>query len=119
MPLTLSVDDVYAPVIRRVRRRAARNGITALSGLARVAEAFGIGCEGHAFGPALAQAANLQAGLAAETAGYCELPVPLGALDLGVRAGLAPDSEGFVCAPKGAGLGLEVDFDALCAASLN
>ena len=96
-----------------VRMDAARNGISQLSALARLAEAFGVGCEGHAFGPALAQAANLQAGLSAESARYCELPVPLGALDYGVISGLTLDAEGYVRAPDGPGLGLEVDVKAL------
>jgi L-alanine-DL-glutamate epimerase-like enolase superfamily enzyme len=96
-----------------VRMDAARHGISQLDALGRVAEAFGLGCEGHASGPALAQAANLHAGLAARTARYCELPVPLGALDHGAVAGLRLDADGYVHAPAGPGLGLEVDLAAL------
>jgi len=99
-----------------LRMDAARDGISQLDSLARLAEAFGLGCEGHAFGPALAQAANLQVALASAGARYCELPVPVGGLDLGVRAGLALDPEGYVAAPPGPGLGLEIDADALEAA---
>jgi L-alanine-DL-glutamate epimerase-like enolase superfamily enzyme len=101
-----------------VRMDAARNGISQLFGLSKLAEAFGIGCEGHAFGPALAQAANLQVSLATANAQFCELPVPLGALDHGVVAGLALDEDGYVVTPTGAGLGLEVDLEALDKAAL-
>lgn len=99
-----------------VRMEAARDGITQLDALGKLAEAFGLGCEGHAFGPALAQSANLQVALASAGARYCELPVPLGALDYGVASGLTLDADGFVAGPQGAGLGLEVDraaFDAV------
>ncbi len=84
-----------------------------------LADSLGLGCEGHAFGPALGQAANLQVGLAASSTRYCELPVPLGALDLGVERGLELDTEGFVVAPTGPGLGLAVDREAIAAATLH
>jgi L-alanine-DL-glutamate epimerase-like enolase superfamily enzyme len=100
-----------------LRMDAARHGISQLQALGELADSFGLGCEGHAFGPALAQAANLQVGLAAGSTRYCELPVPLGALDLGVERGLALDTEGFVVAPTGPGLGLAVDRDAIAAAT--
>ena len=99
-----------------VRMDAARNGISQLNALAKLADGFGIGCEGHAFGPALAQAANLQVGLSAANATFCELPIPFGALDFGVKAGLSIDAEGFVVAPSGPGLGLEADEEALARA---
>ncbi|ETW94518.1 MAG: hypothetical protein ETSY1_34525 [Candidatus Entotheonella factor] len=96
-----------------VRMDGARHGISQLKQLASVAEAFGITCEGHSFGPALAQAANLQVGLAVRNSDYCELPVPLGALDAGVVQGLRLDREGYVVAPEGPGLGLELEPEAL------
>ena len=96
-----------------VRMDGARNGISQLSELSVLARAVGLGCEGHAFGPALAQAANLQVGLCSANAEFCELPVPLGALDYGVGKGLQLDADGYVVPPLGAGLGLEVDREAL------
>lgn len=101
-----------------LRMDAARNGITQLDALGKLADAFGLGCEGHAFGPALAQAANLQVALASAGARYCELPVPVGGLDLGVRSGLGLDADGHVAAPTGPGLGLEVDREALDAVAV-
>lgn len=101
-----------------VRMEAARDGISQLDALGKLAEGFGLGCEGHAFGPALAQAANLQVALASAGARYCELPVPLGALDLGVVGGITLDVEGFVRGPEGPGLGLEVDRAALNAVTV-
>ena len=99
-----------------VRMDAARDGISQLDALGRLADAFGLGCEGHAFGPVFAQSANLQVALAGNGARYCELPVPIGALDLGVVNGLRLDDDGYVVAPEGPGLGLEVDRAALAAA---
>lgn len=112
-----SVKDYARPVADGafdvLRMDAARDGISQLDALGKLAGAFGLGCEGHAFGPALAQAANLQVALATAGARYCELPVPIGGLDLGVKAGLTLDADGYVAPPAGPGLGLEVDREAL------
>ena len=98
-----------------VRMDAARNGITEMRALADLAAAFGLQCEGHSFGPALGQAANLQVALTIANGAFFELPVPLGGLDAGVQEGLALDEDGFVTVPDGPGLGLDVDPDALAA----
>ena len=102
-----------------VRMDAARNGITELRALADVAAALGLRCEGHSFGSALGQAANLQVALSISNGDYFELPVPLGGLDTGVQEGLVLDEEGFVVAPDGPGLGLELDPDALAACRID
>ena len=96
-----------------VRMDAARNGISELRALADLAASLGLRCEGHSFGPALGQAANLQVALSISNGDFFELPVPLGGLDVGVHRGLELDGDGFVLAPDGAGLGLEFDRDAL------
>ena len=96
-----------------VRMDAARNGISELRALAELAASLGLRCEGHSFGPALGQAANLQVALSISNGDFFELPVPLGGLDVGVHQGLELDDDGFVLAPDGAGLGLEIDRDAL------
>ncbi|MCB1741608.1 MAG: hypothetical protein KDK91_14640, partial [Gammaproteobacteria bacterium] len=101
-----------------VRMDAARHGITELDALARMAQAMGLGCEAHAFGPALAQAANLQVSLASAASHFCELPVPLGGLDHGVQQGLTLDEEGYVVTPPGPGLGLTVDDEAMARATI-
>jgi L-alanine-DL-glutamate epimerase-like enolase superfamily enzyme len=100
-----------------VRMDGARHGITQLKQLASLAEAFGLTCEGHSFGTALGQTANLQVALAVRNSDYCELPVPLGALDMGVVRGLQLDGKGYVLAPEGPGLGLQVDHEAIAAAT--
>ena len=102
-----------------VRMDAARNGITELHALADLAASLGLRCEGHSFGPALGQAANLQVALSVSNGDFFELPVPVGGLDVGVHQGLVLDDDGFVVAPDGAGLGLEVDFAALAARRIN
>ena len=96
-----------------VRMDAARNGITELRALADVAASLGLNCEGHSFGSALGQAANLQVALSISNGDFFELPVPLGGLDAGVQEGLDLDEDGYVSAPDGPGLGLELDPDAL------
>ena len=96
-----------------VRMDAARSGITEMRALTEVAGALGLKCEGHSFGSALGQAANLQVALSTANGDFFELPVPVGGLDAGVQEGLVLDEDGFVCAPDGPGLGLELDPDAL------
>jgi D-galactarolactone cycloisomerase len=98
-----------------VRMDAARNGITELRALADVAASLGLRCEGHSFGSALGQAANLQVALSISNGDFFELPVPLGGLDIGVQEGIELDEDGYVPAPDGPGLGLELDPDALAA----
>jgi L-alanine-DL-glutamate epimerase-like enolase superfamily enzyme len=102
-----------------VRMDGARHGITQLKQLASLAEAFGLKCEGHSFGTALGQAANLQVALAVHNSDFCELPVSLGALDAGVVQGLRLDREGYVLAPEGPGLGLQVDHQAIAATAIS
>ena len=102
-----------------VRMDAARNGITELRALADLAAALGLKCEGHSFGSALGQAANLQVALSIANGDFFELPVPLGGLDSGVQEGLELDEEGFVVAPDGPGLGLELDSEALAACRID
>ena len=61
-----------------VRMDAARNGITELRALADLAASLGLRCEGHSFGSALGQAANLQVALSVSNGDFFELPVPVG-----------------------------------------
>ena len=98
-----------------VRMDAARNGITELRALADLAASLGLRCEGHSFGSALGQAANLQVALSISNGDFFELPVPIGGLDTGVQEGIELDEDGYVTAPDGPGLGLELDPDALAA----
>ena len=102
-----------------VRMDAARNGITELRALADLAASLGLQCEGHSFGSALGQAANLQVALSISNGDFFELPVPIGGLDTGVQEGLELDEDGFVLAPDGPGLGLELDPDALASCRID
>ena len=77
-----------------VRMDAARNGITELRALADLAASLGLRCEGHSFGSALGQAANLQVALSVSNGDFFELPVPVGGLDTGVQEGIELDAEG-------------------------
>ena len=68
---------------------------------------------------ALGQAANLQVALSIANGDFFELPVPVGGLDVGVQEGIKLDEDGFVSAPDGPGLGLELDPDALAACRID
>ena len=96
-----------------VRMDAARNGISSCAPSPISPHRWGCGAKATASAPALGQAANLQVALSISNGDFFELPVPLGGLDAGVHQGLRLDDDGFVVAPDGPGLGLEVDRDAL------
>ncbi|MEM7254803.1 MAG: enolase C-terminal domain-like protein [Pseudomonadota bacterium] len=96
-----------------VRMDAARNGISELHALSKLAVANGLQCEAHSFGPLLAQAANIQVAMAGSSGSFFELPVPLGGLDLGASGGFSLDDDGNVALPDGPGNGLAVDTAAL------
>lgn len=86
-------------------------GITGTRKTAALAEAFGMRCEIHSFGYALAQAANLQVMGAVKNCRYFEYPMPLNGYDQGMLDWIEIDSVGDVPVPQKPGLGLEVDWE--------
>ncbi|MCH9675568.1 MAG: hypothetical protein K0U93_29295 [Gammaproteobacteria bacterium] len=96
-----------------LRMDGARNGITELFDLAKLARAQGLACEAHSFGPVMAQAANIQVAMAVDNGSFFELPVPIGGLDNGALGGFPLDADGCVVAPEGPGNGLQLDEAAL------
>ena len=82
--------------------------------LATLCGMYGLNFEPHSFGGAYTQAANLHCMLSITNCEFFELPLVRGkegAFDVGVQKGLRIDSEGYVHAPEGPGLGLMLDWD--------
>ena len=93
-------------------------GFTAARKLAGLAEAWGLRVELQSWGYTLIQAANLHFGLAAARTGYFELPVPHEPYEFGVLNPYRIGSDGFVDAPTAPGLGIEVDWERMRAATI-
>ena len=87
-------------------------GITAVKKTAALAEAFGVKCEIHTNDNPLMNAANIHVSCSIRNCDFYEwfLPEEL-QWDLGVKDSLRIDNEGYVHVPKGAGLGIEIDWD--------
>jgi L-alanine-DL-glutamate epimerase-like enolase superfamily enzyme len=97
---------------------AISGGITGARKAAALAEGFGVRCELHAFGHALAQAANLQVIGAIANCSYFEAPLPLDAYNTGMVDVVEIDDNGIARIPSKPGLGLEADWDAILAQSI-
>jgi L-alanine-DL-glutamate epimerase-like enolase superfamily enzyme len=93
-------------------------GVGAALALGRVAEEFGVPVEPIAYGHAVIQAANLHVMLAIGRTEWVELPVPAEPWEHGVHTPIRIDREGLVHLPSGAGLGVDVDADAMRAAAI-
>lgn len=92
-------------------------GITPIRKIMGLAEASGMNVEVQCWGYTLTQAANLHVMLAFRNCTYFEQP-PYEAFEYGSHDVIRTDSEGFVHAPPGNGLGVEVDWKAIEAALL-
>ncbi|MGH2851222.1 MAG: enolase C-terminal domain-like protein [Solirubrobacteraceae bacterium] len=95
-----------------------KGGITGLVKIARLAEAFGMGCEVHDGYNALNNVANLHVILAADNCEWFEVLAfnrsgdhSLEHLNYGLAEPFAIDSSGIVHAPTGPGLGVDVDWE--------
>jgi L-alanine-DL-glutamate epimerase-like enolase superfamily enzyme len=56
--------------------------------------------------------------LATRNCDYFEMPVPIGLLDYGMKSGISLEPDGTVLAPTGPGLGYEIDWEAMDAATV-
>jgi L-alanine-DL-glutamate epimerase-like enolase superfamily enzyme len=90
-----------------------KGGITPLMKIAHLAEAFGMRCEIHHGGNALANIANLHVTMAISNCKYYEAIVNEPAYEFGLRSIPTVDDNGLIHAPTNAGVGAEIDFDAL------
>jgi L-alanine-DL-glutamate epimerase-like enolase superfamily enzyme len=90
-------------------------GITRALRLLMIANEAGLPIEIQSWGHSLSQAANLHLMLANERTQYFEAAMPKDAFEFGMKNGNLLD-RGRVIAPKGPGLGIEVDWDHLAEA---
>jgi L-alanine-DL-glutamate epimerase-like enolase superfamily enzyme len=88
-------------------------GITGLLKTAHLCEAFGIACEIHTTTLALMEVANLHVACAIANCEYAEVLVPAETFAFGVKQPLTVDANGDMVLPPGAGLGVELDWDAI------
>lgn len=90
-------------------------GISKALELLMIANDAGVPMELQSWGHSLAQAANLHLVLASEGTRYFEAPTPREAFEFGMTNGNLFE-RGRVVAPKGPGLGIDVDWDGLVTA---
>ena len=93
-------------------------GITPMRKVMALAEAHGMNVEIQCWGYTLTQAANLQVMLAYDNCTYFEQPVPYPAFEYGAADVIRTDTDGYVHAPLGTGLGVGLDWSAIEAASI-
>jgi L-alanine-DL-glutamate epimerase-like enolase superfamily enzyme len=93
-------------------------GFTAARKLAGLAEAFGLRIELQSWGYTLIQAANLHFGLACRHAGSFEFPVPPEPYEYAVENPFRLQSDGYIDAPTGPGLGIVVDWERMQSAAI-
>jgi L-alanine-DL-glutamate epimerase-like enolase superfamily enzyme len=114
----------FAAALQSKAWRVARTDISVCGGVtpARkamiLAETAGMNCEVMCWGYTLISAANLHLMLAFRNATYYEQPVPYDAYEYGMKDVISTQPDGYVYAPRGPGLGVEVDWDAMNAATL-
>lgn len=109
----------YAELVRRgavdIVRCAAdvQGGLTTLRKAGALAESFSMRLEPRCYGTTLVQAAHLHWSLSAVNCRFFEIPEPKGWLDFGMGTTIEPDADGYVQAPAGPGLGIEIDWDVI------
>ena len=113
-----------AEAMRTRTWRVARTDVTMCGGITparkamALAEAAGMNCEIMCWGYTLISVANLHLMLAFPNATYYEQPVPYEAYEYGMKDVVRTQADGYVYAPKGPGLGVEVDWEAMTAATI-
>jgi L-alanine-DL-glutamate epimerase-like enolase superfamily enzyme len=111
--------------LRRHAWTSARTDVTVCRGItpARKAlalvEAAEINCEIMSWGTTLISAANLQLMLASLNCTYYEQAVPYEAYEYGMKTVIRTQPDGTVRAPEGPGLGVEIDWEAMEAATIH
>lgn len=93
-------------------------GITPARKILALAEAAGMTCEIQCWAYTLQQAANLHLMCAFPNCTYFEQPVPYDAFEYGAVNGIRTQSDGYVYAPHAPGLGIELDREAIEAATI-
>lgn len=93
-------------------------GITPLNKCFAIAEGHSKNLEIQSMGYTITQAANLHVALAHNNCKYFEQFYPYESFELASKTQIRTDADGFVCAPEGNGLGVEMDWDAVKTASI-
>jgi len=88
-------------------------GVTALNKCFAIAEAHHKNLEIQSFGGSVSQAANLHVALAHHNCKYFEQCFPYEIVDMACHPPIRTDNDGFVHAPRGNGLGIEMNWDAV------
>jgi len=90
---------------------AVKGGVTTLVKTAHLAEAFRMNFECHHGGNSLNNFANLHVIMAIRNTEFFEVLLPDAMQKYGLAQDIAVDSDGYVHAPTGPGLGADIDFD--------
>jgi L-alanine-DL-glutamate epimerase-like enolase superfamily enzyme len=90
-----------------------QGGLTVLRRAGDLAQSFGCRLEPRSYGSTLVQAAHLHWSLSVTNCKFFEVPEPRGTLDFGMANVITADADGYVRAPTGPGLGIEIDWDAI------
>ena len=90
---------------------ALKSGITPMLKICHLAEGFRMKCEIHHGGNSLNNVANLHITMGVPNCEYFEVLQPDSAQKYGLVNDIEVDSEGFVHAPTGPGLGYEIDWE--------
>jgi len=93
-------------------------GITAARDACVLARAYGATCELQCWGYTLSQAANLHVMLGTPGCRFFEQPVPYAPFEYGMKTVVRTGPDGYVEAPLGPGLGVEIDWAAMRAAAI-
>ncbi len=86
-------------------------GITAVSKISALAKAHGLNFELQSWGATLTQATALHLLLASNHSTYFEQAYPYEPFEIGAKTVIRTDKDGYVHAPEGYGLGIEMDWD--------
>ena len=115
----------FAHAIHSKAWKVARTDVTACGGMTtarkamNIAEAAGINCEIMCWGNTLVSAANLHLMLAFRNGTYFEQSVPYDSYEYGMQDVIRTQPDGYVYAPQKPGLGVDVDWEAMEAATIN
>ena len=115
----------FQEALRKEAWSRARTDVTVCSGLTQarkamaLVEAAGMKCEVMSWGNTLVSAANLHLMLGFDLCTYFEQAVPYEPYEYGMKDVIRTGPDGMVAAPGGPGLGVEVDWQAMEAATLH
>ncbi len=86
-------------------------GFTGMRKIVALAQANNMRCEMQSWGATLTQAANLHMMLACSNCSYFEQAFPYEPFEIGSKTVIRTDKDGYVHAPEGYGLGIEMDWE--------